>query len=89
MLKFQTGASGGRMNQPMTERATVLAQNLLEILGPYEEELMALERENPSTGALRRAVGIAIAEACYLISDPGVSNAEWAPPTDDSARPRR
>jgi hypothetical protein len=74
------------MSQPVTERATALAQNLLEILGPYEEELMALERENPVTAALRRAVGIAIAEACYLISDPGVGQAEWAPPADDSAR---
>jgi len=77
------------MSQPVTERATLLAQNLLEILGPYEEELMALEREIPVAGALRRAVGIAIAEACYLISDPGVAQAEWAPPTDDSARPTR
>ena len=77
------------MSQPVTERATVLAQNLLEILGPYEEELMALERENPATGALRRAVGIAIAEACYLINDPGILQAEWAPPADDSARPTR
>ena len=74
------------MNQPTRERATTLAQNLLEILGPYEEELMAHERENPSAGALRRAVGIAIAEACYLISDPGLSHPEWAPPADDSAR---
>lgn len=77
------------MSQPVAERATALAQNLLEILGPYEEELMALERENPAAGALRRAVGISIAEACYLISDPGVRHAEWAPPTDDSARPTR
>lgn len=77
------------MTQPEAGRETVLAQNLLEILGPYEEELMALERGNPAAGALRRAVGIAIAEACYLISDPGVAPAEWAPPADDSARPTR
>ncbi|MBS0360242.1 MAG: hypothetical protein JSR98_02580 [Proteobacteria bacterium] len=77
------------MNQPETGRAMALAQNLLEILGPYEEELMAIERSNPAAGALRRAVGIAIAEACYLITDPGVAPAEWAPPADDSARRTR
>ncbi|HEY3950645.1 hypothetical protein [Phenylobacterium sp.] len=77
------------MSQAETGRETALARNLLEILGPYEEELMAFERLNPAAGALRRAVGIAIAEACYLISDPGVAQAEWAPPTDDSARRTR
>ena len=77
------------MNQSESVRETLLAQNLLEILGPYEEELMGLERANPAAGALRRAVGIAIAEACYLISDPGIRQAEWAPPADDSARPTR
>jgi hypothetical protein len=77
------------MSQPTSVRETTLAQNLLEILGPYEEDLMALERANPAAGALRRAVGIAIAEACYLISDPGVAQAEWVPPADDSARPTR
>ena len=77
------------MSQALIGRATALAQNLLEVLGPYEEELMAIERENPSVGALRRAVGIAIAESCYLITDPGVAPAEWAPPADDSARPAR
>lgn len=77
------------MSQPVSARETTLAQNLLEILGPYEEELMAIERTNPAAGALRRAVGIAIAEACYLINDPGVHQAEWVPPADDSARPPR
>ena len=77
------------MSQPETGRETALAQNLLEILGPYEEELMGLERNNPGVAALRRAVGIVIAEACYLINDPGVSPTEWAPPTDDSARRTR
>lgn len=51
------------------ERAREIAQNLVEILSSYEEELMALERDAPALGALRRAVGMAIAEACYLISD--------------------
>ena len=47
---------------------------------------MALERDNPGMGQLRRAVGIAIAEACYLITDQGMAPAEWAPPADDSTR---
>ena len=50
---------------------------------------MALERDNPGMGQLRRAVGIAIAEACYVISDQGVAQPEWAPPADDTARPAR
>ena len=51
------------------ERAREIAQNLVEILSSYEEELMALEHDAPALGALRRAVGMAIAEACYLNSD--------------------
>jgi hypothetical protein len=64
----------------------VLAQNLMEILASYEEELMELERESPAVGQMRRAVGIAIAEACYLITDQSVAQAEWAPPADGSTR---
>jgi hypothetical protein len=71
------------------ERAKTLAQNLMEILTSYEEELMSLERENPAAGQLRRAVGIAIAEACYLINDPGLAHTEWGPPADGQARPQR
>jgi hypothetical protein len=52
-----------------TERAREIAQNLIDLLSSYEEELIALEREAPAVGPLRRAVGMAIAEACYLISD--------------------
>ncbi|HEY8614735.1 hypothetical protein [Phenylobacterium sp.] len=51
------------------ERAREIAQNLVEILSSYEEEVMAMERESPALGPLRRAIGMAIAEACYLISD--------------------
>jgi hypothetical protein len=74
------------MSQTAAERAKVLAQNLVEILTSYEEEFMALEREAPVTGQLRRAVGITIAEACYLITDQGLVQAEWAPPSDGSTR---
>ena len=59
-----------------------LAQNLVELLAPYEEELINLEREVPSVAALRRAVGIVIAEACYCISDKVTLEEEWAPSTD-------
>lgn len=60
-----------------TERARILARNLVEFLGSYEEELIALEPQNPAVGPLRRAVGMAIAEACYLISDDGAGREAW------------
>jgi hypothetical protein len=68
------------------ERAKALAQDLLEILTSYEEELMALEGEAPAVSQLRRAVGITIAEACYWISDQGAGQAEWFPPADGQTR---
>jgi hypothetical protein len=74
------------MSQTSEERAKALAQNLVDILASYEEELMVLERETPAMSQLRRAVGITIAEACYLITDQGMPQAEWAPPADDSTR---
>jgi hypothetical protein len=72
------------MSQTTAERAKVLAQNLVELLTSYEEELMMLEREAPAMGQLRRAVGITIAEACYMITDQSLAQAEWAPPADGS-----
>jgi biotin synthase-related radical SAM superfamily protein len=75
------------MGQTGVERAKALAQNLVEILTSYEEELMALEREAPAMGQLRRAVGITIAEACYMITDQSIAQAEWAPPSDGRASP--
>ena len=74
------------MSQTSAERAKTLAQNLVEILASYEEELMALELDAPAMGQLRRAVGMTIAEACYLITDQAVGVAEWAPPSDGPAR---
>ena len=73
------------MNQTSVERARALSQNLVEILTSYEEELMALERESPAMGQLRRAVGITIAEACFLITDQSMAQAEWAPPAGGAA----
>ena len=75
------------MGQTGVDRARVLAQNLMEILTSYEEELMALEREAPAMGQLRRAVGITIAEACYLITDQSIAQTEWTPPTDGRSSP--
>ena len=74
------------MSQTNAGRARVLAQNLVEILTSYEEELMALELQSPAMGQLRRAVGITIAEACYLITDESVGMTEWVPPAEGSAR---
>ena len=71
------------MGQTNQERAKALAQNLVVLLTSYEEELMALEREAPIVGQLRRAVGIAIAEACYCISDDGLGMPEYMPPPAD------
>ena len=77
------------MGQTSGERATALAQNLMEVLTSYEEELMMLEREIPVTGQLRRAVGITIAEACYLITDQNLDLAQWAPPAGGPTRRTR
>jgi hypothetical protein len=74
------------MSQANVERARALAQDLMEILSSYEEELMVLEREGPALGQLRRAVGITIAEACYLITDQSIAQVQWAPPADGPTR---
>jgi hypothetical protein len=73
-----------------SEHAKRLAQNLVEILAPYEEELMVLERGAPAYGPLRRAIGIAIAEACYCISDQPTTPADaLARPADDETSTTR
>jgi hypothetical protein len=74
------------MGQKSAERARTLAQNLVELLTSYEEELMALELDTPAMGQLRRAVGITIAEACYLITDHSIGVSEWAPDSQGPAR---
>ncbi len=75
------------MGQASGERAKELAQNLMEILTSYEEEFMALERDIPSVGQMRRAVGMTIAEACYLLTDQNMAQAQWAPPAGGPIRP--
>jgi hypothetical protein len=74
------------MSQKAADRARVLAQNLVELLSSYEEELMALELDAPAMGQLRRAVGITIAEACYVITDEALGVSEWAPDSQGPAR---
>jgi hypothetical protein len=61
-----------------------VARNLIEVLSSYEEELIALERGWPTVAQLRRAVGMAIAEACYCISDETTD--EWASQAEDPVR---
>ncbi|MEO8113308.1 MAG: hypothetical protein ABI655_02930 [Phenylobacterium sp.] len=68
-----------------TDRARELARNLVEMLASYEEELMTLEAESPAISQLRRAVSMAIAEACYWISDEA-GRGDWAPPNDGASR---
>ena len=73
-----------------SDYAKRLAQNLVELLAPYEEELMVLERDAPAYGPLRRAIGIAIAEACYCISDPpAIPESNLVPPADDATHTTR
>jgi hypothetical protein len=67
------------------EHGKRLAQNLVQLLMPYEEELIALERETPSYGPMRRAIGIVIAEACYCITDQPATESTYAPPASDEA----
>jgi len=67
------------------EHGRRLAQNLVELLCPYEEELIQLERDVPAFGPLRRALGIVIAEACYCISDTVPQQDNLVPPADDAA----
>ena len=68
-----------------SEHARRLAQNLVELLTPYEEELIQLERDAPALAPLRRAVGIAIAEACYCISDKTAPQDNLVSPGDDES----
>jgi hypothetical protein len=80
----EVASKGADMIQD-AEHGKKLAQNLVELLAPYEEELILLERDAPAFAPLRRALGIAIAEACYVISDMPSPQENLVPPADDSA----
>jgi hypothetical protein len=54
-----------RMNDSDAARVRATAQDLLDAFGAYENELRDLERETPDLGRLRRAVGVALAEASF------------------------
>jgi hypothetical protein len=57
------------MNDLDIERARATAEDLVDLLSAYEHELILLEQETPGLGRLREAVGAALAEATYWISD--------------------
>jgi hypothetical protein len=57
------------MNDIDTERARATAEDLVDLLSAYEHELILLEQETPGLGRLREAIGAALAEASYWISD--------------------
>ena len=52
-----------------TERAREAARDLINLLSAYELELTALDQEAPGVGPLRQAVGAALAQVAYWISD--------------------
>jgi hypothetical protein len=58
-----------RMNDTDIERARAAAEDLMDVLSAYENELILLEQETPALGRLREAVGAALAEASFWISD--------------------
>ena len=57
------------MNELDTERARATAEDLVDLLSAYENELLLLERVAPGLARLREAVGAALAEASDWISD--------------------
>ncbi len=57
------------MNDIEIERARAAAEDLVDLLSAYEHELILLEQDTPGLGRLRAAVGAALAEASYWISD--------------------
>lgn len=70
------------MSSANPDQATELARNLADMLSAYEEELLELELKSPGIGPLRRAVGMALAEAHYLISDCASPTNGWTSSDD-------
>lgn len=52
-----------------TERAREAAEDLVAVLSAYELELSALAQAAPGVAPLREAVGAAIAQVAFWISD--------------------
>jgi hypothetical protein len=57
------------MNDLDTERARETAEDLIDLLSAYESELIVLEQETPGLSRLRQAIGAALAEASFWVSD--------------------
>ena len=57
------------MTELEAQRASALAQEMVELFAAYEEELTGLERDTPVLAPLRRAMREAVAEAHHWISE--------------------
>ena len=71
---------GVRMPDLRPEPTLQLVRALVELLTPYEEELINTEATCPNVAYLRRAVSMVIAEGCYWISDEGNTQCRPTPP---------
>jgi hypothetical protein len=49
-------------------RVRATAENLIEVLSAYDDELSDLAQDVPGVAPLREAIGAALAEACTWIS---------------------
>ena len=63
------------MSDIETERAREAARDLVNLLSAYELELTALEQDTPGVAPLRQAVGVALVQVAYWISDHGAEPA--------------
>jgi hypothetical protein len=57
------------MSDIETARAREVAEDLVDLLSAYELELSAPEQDAPGVGALREAVGLALARVTFWVSD--------------------
>jgi hypothetical protein len=57
------------MSEIETARARAAAEDLVDLLSAYELELLALEGSAPGVATLREAVGAALAQVSFWISD--------------------
>lgn len=57
------------MSDIETERVRAAAEDLVDLLSAYEHELSALEQATPGVASLREAVGTALAQVSFWISD--------------------
>jgi hypothetical protein len=57
------------MQDLAAERVRATAQDLIQVLGAYEDELDAMAADFPEVEALKAALGAALAQACRCILD--------------------